>query len=82
MTDLKLTQEMIEDGMARAEKVACAPGDDRCYPFPDRLAEARKTCTPQGRSCIGQIVADGGRDDWDVGLDVNTGEGRLRRRKR
>jgi hypothetical protein len=32
----KVTQELIEEGMARAEKVACRPGDDRCYPFPIR----------------------------------------------
>ena len=27
------------------------------------------------------IVANTGRDSWDVWLDVHTGEGRLRRRK-
>ena len=78
----ELTQEMIDEGMARAEKVACAPGDDRCYPFPDPLALARASCTPKGRCQIGLIVANGGRDSWDVWLDVHTGEGRLRRQKR
>ena len=29
----ELTQEMIDEGMARADKVACSPGDQRCYPF-------------------------------------------------
>jgi hypothetical protein len=28
----------------------------------------------------GWIVANGGRDSWDVWLDLYTGEGRLRRR--
>jgi hypothetical protein len=35
-----LTEDMITEGMARAEKVACRPGDDRCYPFPDPLETA------------------------------------------
>lgn len=38
--DVGLPQAMIEDGMARAEKVACAPGDGRCYTFPDPLDDA------------------------------------------
>jgi len=36
----RLTEQMIEDGIAWAEKVACPPGDDRCYPFPDPLETA------------------------------------------
>ncbi len=80
MTAPELTQAMIDDGMRRAEKVACAPFDDRCYPFPDPLKDARATCTPKGRCLIGRIVSNGGRDSWDVWIDVNTGEGRLRRR--
>jgi hypothetical protein len=71
---------MLEDGMARAEKVACAPLDPHCYVFPDSLEEARQTCTPKGRCRLGWIVANSGRDSWDVWLDVTTGEGRLRRR--
>ena len=82
MSDPELTQDMIEDGMARAEKVACPPGDDRCYAFPDPLVAARQSCTPKGRCQIGWIVANGGRDSWDVWLDIHTGEGRLRRRTR
>ncbi len=80
MTTPELTQEMIDDGMARAEKVACRPADPRCYVFPDPLEDARATCTPKGRCLIGWIVSNGGRDSWDVWLDVTTGEGRLRRR--
>jgi hypothetical protein len=74
-----LTAEAIAAAMARAERVACAPGDPRCSPFPDPVADARTTCTPQGRCLIGWIVANGGRDSWDVWLDVRTGEGRLRK---
>jgi hypothetical protein len=70
---------MIDEGMARAEKVACDPFDDRCYPFPDRLEAVRATCTPQGRCKIGFIIADSGRQACDVWLDVTTGEGRLKR---
>jgi hypothetical protein len=76
----RLTDEMIEEGMARAEKVACGLGDHRCYPFPNRLEDAQASCTPKGRCGIGWIVANTGRDSWDVWLDGHTGEGRLRRK--
>ena len=82
MATPKLTQVMIEEGMARAEKIACAPGDGRCDPFPNRIEGAQETCTAKGRCCIGWIVSNGGRNSWDVWLDVGTGEGRLRRRTR
>jgi hypothetical protein len=49
MPDPELTREMITEGMARAEAVACAPGDPRCYPFPDPVDIARASCTPKGR---------------------------------
>lgn len=69
----ELTEERIADAMARAEKVACSPGDDRCYPLPYSANEARKTCTPKGRCTIGGtrrvIVANAGRDSRDVWLD-------------
>ena len=74
-----VAQEMIAEGMARAEEVACRPADDRCYAFPDRLQDARANCTPKGRSRIELIVANSGLDFWDVWLDRHTGEGRLRR---
>ena len=45
MATPELSQQMIDEGMARAEKVACRPDDDRCYPFPDPLALARASCT-------------------------------------
>jgi hypothetical protein len=80
MSGSELTEERIAEAMARAEKVACRPGDDRCYPLPYGLEEARASCTPKGRCKVGWIVANAGRDSWDVWLDVHTGEGRLRRR--
>ncbi len=49
--------------------------------FPDPLEDARASCTPKRRCRLGWILADSGRDSWDVWLDVQTGEGRLRRRK-
>jgi hypothetical protein len=75
----ELTEERIAEAMARAEKVACRPGDGRCYAFPDRLSDARETCTPKGRRKVGWIVSHGGRESWDVWPDLHTGEGRLRR---
>jgi hypothetical protein len=79
VTALTLTDEMITEAMARAEKVACSPGNARCFALPDPVAEAQKTCTPKGRCLIGWIVADGGRTTWDVWLDIHTGEGRLKK---
>jgi hypothetical protein len=48
-------------------------GNARCYPFPDRLTDARKPCTPKGRCKVGWIVSRGGRESWDVWLEVRTG---------
>jgi hypothetical protein len=35
MAILELTEEMIDEATTRAERVAGAPGDGHCYPFPD-----------------------------------------------
>jgi hypothetical protein len=76
----------MTEAMARAENVACPPGNDRCYALPDLVPDARKTCTPKGRCTIEGtrrfILANRGRDSWDVWLDLHTSEGRLRRQKR
>jgi hypothetical protein len=77
----ELTEDMIAGAMARAEKVACRPGDDRCYSLPYDVESARASCTPKGRCKVGWIVANSGRDSWDVWLDLHTGEGRLRRQR-
>ena len=81
-----VNQEMIVEGLARAEKGACSPGDDRCYPLPHPLDEVSASCTPKGSSRIGGtqrgIVANAGRDSWDVWLNGHTGPGRLRRQTR
>jgi len=55
---------MIEEGMARVEKLTCDPFTARCFAFSDRLEEARKSCTPKGR-------AEGGRTSYDVWLDLH-----------
>jgi hypothetical protein len=73
MADSALTQELIAEAMARAEKGACRPGDDRCYAIPNRLKDAKGSCTPKGRCKIGWIVADAGRKAWDVWLDLHKG---------
>ena len=71
--------------MARAEKAACGSCSKRCFALPDPLDEARRTCTPKGQCKIGGtrrvIVAEGGRTNYDVWLDVHTGEGGLRRQR-
>src|SRR5829696_1682809 len=52
MTAPALTEEIIAEAMARAEKIACRPGDHRCYAFPNRLQDAMATCTLKWRRWI------------------------------
>ena len=35
--------------------------------------DARATCTPKGRCKVGWIVSKGGRESFDVWLEVSTG---------
>jgi hypothetical protein len=72
MTGQELTEAMITAAMAKADARVCA-GSDRCYPFPDRLEDARRSCTPKGRCKIGWIVSRGGRERFDVWLEIATG---------
>jgi hypothetical protein len=48
--------------------------------MPHILPDALASCTPKGRCKVGWIVTNGGRDAYDVWLDMHTGEGRLRHR--
>ena len=68
----ELTEEMITAAMAKADKRVCV-GSDRCFAFPDRLEDARATCTPKGRCKVGWIVSRGGRESFDVWLEASTG---------
>jgi hypothetical protein len=72
MPPAELTEEMIVAAMAKADARVCV-GSDRCYAFPDLLVDARQTCTPKGRCKVGWIVSQGGRETWDVWLEVRTG---------
>ena len=67
---------MITAAMAKADARVCV-GSDRCYAFPDRLEDARQTCTPEVRCKLGGtrrvIVSRGGRESFDVWLKVRTG---------
>jgi len=56
----------------QADRRVCV-GSDRCFAFPDRLEDARATCTPKGRCKVGWIVSRGGRESFDVWLKVSTG---------
>jgi hypothetical protein len=58
--EIVLTEAMIA-AMAKADARVGA-GSDRCYAFPDRLEDARQTCTPKGRCTVGWIVRDSGRE--------------------
>ena len=77
----ELTEDVIAEAMARAERVACRPGEGRCYALPDPVEHARASCTPKGRCKVGWIISHGGRESWDGWLDIETGEGRLRRQR-
>ena len=72
--------------MARVEKAACR-GAGRCFAMthilPDALASCSAQRAPEGTMHGGGtrrvIVTNGGRDAYDVWLDVQTGEEQLRR---
>jgi hypothetical protein len=72
MPEAELTEELIAAAMAKANARVCV-GSDRCYAFPDRLQDARASCTPKGRCKVGWIVSRGGRESFDVWLEVSTG---------
>jgi hypothetical protein len=68
----QLTEELIAAAIAKAEARTCT-GADRCSALPSDVATARARCTPKGRCRIGLIVSQGGRESWDVWLEVSTG---------
>jgi len=72
MAESELTEEMIAAAMAKADRRVCV-GSDRCYAFPDRVEDARETCTPKGRCKVGWIVSRGGCESCDVWLEIATG---------
>ena len=47
VTTLELTEAMITRTMTKGDARVCA-GTERYYAFPDRLADARQTCSPKG----------------------------------
>jgi hypothetical protein len=79
MPAAELTDEMIAAAVAKADTRVCV-GNPRCYPFLDRLEDARQSCTPKGRCKDGWMVRAGGREAWDVWLEVSTALGKLIRR--
>jgi hypothetical protein len=64
---------VIAEAIARTKRVACRPGKGRCYAFPNSVEDARVSCTPKGRCNVSWIVSKGGRESWDVWLEVATG---------
>jgi hypothetical protein len=72
LTEPELTEEMITAAMAKADARVCV-GPARCYAFPDRLEDARETGTPKGRCPVGWIIRAGGRESWNVWLEVAMG---------
>ena len=72
MAGVELTEEMIVAAMAKADAPVCV-GSARCFAFPDLLQDAHQTCPPKGRCKVGWIISKGGRESWDVWLEVATG---------
>jgi hypothetical protein len=72
MTPPELTEEMIEVAMAKAAARTCT-GNERCYALPSDVDTARARCTPKGRCRVDMIVGGGGRESFDVWLEVSTG---------
>src|SRR4051794_4284481 len=72
MPAAELTEALITAAMAKADARVCV-GSDRCFAFPDRLDVVCQTCTPKGRCKVGWIIGRGGRESWDVWLEVATG---------
>jgi hypothetical protein len=63
-----LTDEAIAAVMARADARVCV-GSVRCFASPDRLQDARETCTLKGRCKVGWIVVrKGGTQAGTCGL--------------
>ena len=67
-----LTEAMITAAMAKADARVCV-GSDRCFALPHRLEDALTSRTPKGRCKVGWIVSRGGRESFDVWLEVTTG---------
>jgi hypothetical protein len=71
MPETELTEELITAAMANADARVCV-GSPRCFALPDPVHAARETCTPKGRCKVDWIVSRGGRESWDVWLEVAT----------
>ena len=72
MAEPELTEAMIAAAMAKADARVCV-GSDRCCAFPDRLEDAQASCTAKGRCKVGWVISRGGRESFDVWLEVATG---------
>jgi hypothetical protein len=68
----RLTAAMIAGAMATAEARVCV-GADRCDAVPDRLADARSTCTPSTWCRVGRVIPANGSTSLDAWLEVRTG---------
>jgi hypothetical protein len=76
MPQAELTEELIAAAIAKADTWVCV-GPDRFYAFPHRLEDALASCAPKGRCKVGWVVIKGGRESWDVWLEVSTGQVKL-----
>ena len=69
---MDLTDEKIAAALAKADKPTWV-GSDRYFAVPHRLEDARQSCTPKGRCKVGWVITKGGRESYDIWLEVRTG---------
>jgi len=72
MAEVELTEAMVAAAVAKADVRVCV-GNAHCSAFPDRLQDARQTCTPKGRCKICWFVSKDGGESCEVWLEVRTG---------
>ena len=76
MAEIERTEEKIAAAMAKADARVWI-GSDRCFALPHRLEDARGTRISKERGTVGWIVGWGGRESFDVWLEVRTELGKL-----
>jgi hypothetical protein len=76
LAEIERTEEKIAAAMAKADARVWI-GSDRCCALSHRLEDARETRISKERGTVGWIVGRGGRESFDVWLEVATGLGKL-----
>ena len=73
MTDPGAHRRADHRGDGQGCEARVCVGSDRCYALASDVESARARCTPEGRCRVGAIVSRGGRESFDVWLEVSRG---------